>query len=90
MTKTKGNLMTVRSDIKVLDATIRDGGLCNNFEFTDEFVKELYWSNIRCGVDYMSLATRRPKDCLTSLHSVNGNSAKKKTFVRLSVTMRVR
>ena len=32
--------MDVRSDIKVLDATIRDGGLCNNFEFTDEFVKE--------------------------------------------------
>lgn len=35
----KGNLMTVRPDIKVVDATIRDGGLCNNFEFTDEFVK---------------------------------------------------
>ena len=23
----KGNLMTVRTDVKVLDATIRDGGL---------------------------------------------------------------
>ena len=34
----KGDLMTVRSDIKVLDATIRDGGLVNNFEFTDDFV----------------------------------------------------
>ena len=31
-----------RDDIKVVDATIRDGGLCNNFEFTDEFVTELY------------------------------------------------
>ena len=31
----KGNLMDVRDDIQVLDATIRDGGLCNNFEFTD-------------------------------------------------------
>ena len=47
----KGNLMTVRQDVKVLDATIRDGGLCNNFEFTDEFVRELYKTNIQCGVD---------------------------------------
>lgn len=49
----KGNLMSVRKDIKVLDATIRDGGLCNNFEFTDEFVRELYKTNIKSGVDYM-------------------------------------
>ena len=27
----KGDLMTARSDIRVLDATIRDGGLVNNF-----------------------------------------------------------
>lgn len=49
----KGNLMSVRDDIKVLDATIRDGGLCNNFEFSDEFVYELYKTNIKAGVDYM-------------------------------------
>lgn len=49
----KGNLMSVRDDIKVLDATIRDGGLCNNFEFTDEFVRELYKTNIKSGIDYM-------------------------------------
>lgn len=53
MEKRKGNLMTVRTDVKVLDATIRDGGLCNNFEFTDEFVTELYKTNIKSGVDYM-------------------------------------
>ena len=29
----KGNLMTVRTDVKVLDATIRDGGLVNGFLF---------------------------------------------------------
>lgn len=49
----KGNLMAVRDDIKVLDATIRDGGLCNNFEFSDEFVKKLYKANVRSGIDYM-------------------------------------
>lgn len=53
MAPRKGNLMSVRDDVKVLDATIRDGGLCNNFAFTDEFVTELYKTNIKSGVDYM-------------------------------------
>lgn len=58
----KGNLMSVRTDIKVLDATIRDGGLCNNFEFTDEFVTELYKTNIKSGVDYMEFGYRASKN----------------------------
>ena len=61
MADRKGNLMTVRRDVKVLDATIRDGGLCNNFEFTDEFVKELYKTNIKCGVDYMEFGYKASK-----------------------------
>jgi 4-hydroxy 2-oxovalerate aldolase len=47
--------MTYRPDIKVFDATIRDGGLVNNFFFTDEFVKALYLANLRAGVDYMEM-----------------------------------
>lgn len=62
MTQRKGNLMSVRDDIKVLDATIRDGGLCNNFEFTDEFVTELYKTNIKSGVDYMEFGYRASKN----------------------------
>lgn len=58
----KGNLMEVRNDIKVLDATIRDGGLCNNFEFTDEFVTELYKTNIKSGVDYMEFGYKASKN----------------------------
>lgn len=58
----KGNLMSVRTDVKVLDATIRDGGLCNNFEFTDEFVRELYKTNIKSGVDYMEFGYRASKN----------------------------
>ena len=54
--------MSVRTDIKVLDATIRDGGLCNNFEFSDEFVKELYKANIKSGVDYMEFGYRASKN----------------------------
>lgn len=54
--------MGVRNDIKVLDATIRDGGLCNNFEFTDEFVTELYKVNIKSGVDYMEFGYKASKN----------------------------
>lgn len=61
MAPRKGNMMTVRNDIKVLDVTIRDGGLCNNFEFTDEFVTELYKTNIKSGVDYMEFGYRASK-----------------------------
>ena len=61
MAPRKGNMMTGRNDRKVLDATIRDGGLCNNFEFTDEFVTELYKTNIKSGVDYMEFGYRASK-----------------------------
>lgn len=57
----KGSLMSVREDIKVLDATIRDGGLCNNFEFTDEFVSDLYRANVRSGIDYMEFGYKCSK-----------------------------
>lgn len=58
----KGTWMTFRPDIKVVDCTIRDGGLVNNFKFEDSFVKEVYQTLIAAGVDYMELgykASRR-------------------------------
>ena len=54
--------MTVRTDVKVLDATIRDGGLVNGFYFTDEFVNELYRTNVKAGVDYMEFGYKASKD----------------------------
>ncbi len=48
-----GSLLTYREDIKVLDCTIRDGGLMNNFKFDDAFVKSVYHSLVEAGVDYM-------------------------------------
>ena len=51
----KGTMISYRPDIKVLDATIRDGGLVNNFEFTDQFVRYLYQANVRAGVDVMEI-----------------------------------
>lgn len=64
----KGDLMSYRPDIKLLDATIRDGGLVNNFGFSDEFVKELYKTNIKSGVEYMEFGYKASKE----LFDVNG------------------
>lgn len=54
-------LLGYRASIKVVDATLRDGGLVNDFYFTDEFVKALYQANIDAGVDYMEMGYRASK-----------------------------
>lgn len=56
------NLLGVREGIRVVDATLRDGGLCNDFFFTDEFVKRLYLTNIKAGVDYMEFGYKASKE----------------------------
>lgn len=60
--KELSNLLNYRSDVKVLDATLRDGGLVNDFYFTDEFVKALYTTNVKAGVDYMEFGYKASKD----------------------------
>lgn len=57
----KGNLISVREDVRVLDATLRDGGLCNDFFFTDDFVRALYATNCAAGVDYMEMGYKASK-----------------------------
>lgn len=61
MMEIKGNMMSVREDAMVLDATLRDGGLVNDFYFTDEFVRDLYEMNAAAGVDYMEFGYRADK-----------------------------
>ena len=55
MIERKGSLLSVREDVKVFDCTIRDGGLVNNYQFTDEFVKAHYEACVAAGVDYMEI-----------------------------------
>ena len=55
-------LMDYRPDIKVIDATLRDGGLVNEFRFSDDFVKALYNANLRAGVDYMEFGYKGDKE----------------------------
>lgn len=58
----KGDLLSVRQDIRVVDATIRDGGLCNSFRFDDKFIKDLYQANVKAGVDYMEFGYKASKE----------------------------
>lgn len=51
----KGTWLTYRPDIKVLDCTIRDGGLVNNSQFPDEFVRAVYLTLAEAGIDYMEI-----------------------------------
>ena len=44
--------------IRILDATVRDGGLVNDFYFTDELVRAVYAANLAAGVDYMEFGYR--------------------------------
>lgn len=55
------NLLGFRESIKVVDATLRDGGLVNDFFFEDDFVKALYRTNVEAGVDYMEMGYRASK-----------------------------
>ena len=60
--KELSKLMDYRPDIKVVDCTLRDGGLVNDFYFTDEFVKDLYLANIKAGVDYMEFGYKASRE----------------------------
>ncbi len=50
-----------REKIKVLDCTIRDGGLINNHDFDHKFVREVYKALSKSGVDYMEIGYKNSK-----------------------------
>ena len=60
--KEVSKLLDYRPEIKVVDATLRDGGLVNNFRFSDDFVKALYTANLRSGVDYMEFGYKGDRE----------------------------
>ena len=59
--KPKGSWVTYRPDIKVLDCTIRDGGLMNNHQFDDKVVSSVYQTCLEAGIDYMELGYKNSK-----------------------------
>jgi len=53
--------VSYRSELKVLDCTIRDGGLMNNHQFEDKIVKAVYNACVEAGLDYMELGYKGSK-----------------------------
>lgn len=50
-----GRWISYRPEIKVLDCTIRDGGLMNNHHFDDALVKAVFTACVAGGIDYMEI-----------------------------------
>lgn len=50
-----------RPEIKVLDCTIRDGGLMNDHTFSKEMVREVFDAVAKAGVDYCELGYKADK-----------------------------
>ena len=44
-----------RPEIKVIDCSVRDGGLMNKWQFDDAFVCKVYTACTEAGVDYMEI-----------------------------------
>jgi len=53
--------VSYRPEIRVLDCTIRDGGLMNNHKFEDKIVKAVYDACVQGGIDYMEIGYKASK-----------------------------
>lgn len=61
MGKEVGNLLSARKGVKLLDATLRDGGIVNSFYFPEGFADALYRANLAAGVDIMEFGYKVSK-----------------------------
>jgi len=59
--ETKAPWITYRPELKVLDCTVRDGGLVNAHQFSDDFVRAVYDACVAAGVDYMEIGYKNSK-----------------------------
>lgn len=57
------------SNSKIVDCTVRDGGLVNNWDFSVEFVQHLYKSLNEAGVDYMEIGYKNSPKLLKGADS---------------------
>lgn len=57
----KGTWLTYRPEIRIMDCTIRDGGLINDHQFEDGFVKAVYETCVNAGIDAMEFGYKADK-----------------------------
>jgi 4-hydroxy 2-oxovalerate aldolase len=60
---------TKTNHCKIVDCTIRDGGLVNNWDFSIEFVQHLYTTLNEAGVDYMEIGYKNSPKLLKGAES---------------------
>ncbi|WP_136082591.1 aldolase catalytic domain-containing protein [Pontiella desulfatans] len=53
--------VTFDPNLKILDCTIRDGGLCNNHQFEEGFFQRIYETCVAGGIDYMEVGYKADK-----------------------------
>jgi len=53
--------ITYRPELKVLDCTVRDGGLVTDHQFEDAFVRAVYETCIQAGIDYMEIGYKNSR-----------------------------
>jgi len=53
--------ITYRPELKIMDATIRDGGLVNDHAFDDDLVRAVYDTCVEAGIDQMEIGYKGSK-----------------------------
>ena len=53
--------VSYRPEIKIVDVTVRDGGLMNDHRFTDDVVRAVYRACVEGGIDYMEVGYKTAK-----------------------------
>jgi 4-hydroxy 2-oxovalerate aldolase len=53
--------ISYRPEIKIVDVTVRDGGLMNDHRFSDDVVRAVYRACVEGGIDYMEIGYKTSK-----------------------------
>jgi 4-hydroxy 2-oxovalerate aldolase len=53
--------VTFDPNLKILDCTVRDGGLCNQHQFPEGFFGDIYKTCVDAGIDYMEVGYKADK-----------------------------
>ncbi len=56
--------VTYRPELKIVDCTIRDGGLVNDHQFDLDFVRRVYQADVAAGVDFAELGYKADRKIL--------------------------
>ncbi|MHC4873440.1 MAG: aldolase catalytic domain-containing protein [Planctomycetota bacterium] len=59
-----GRWVSYRPEIRIIDCTVRDGGLMNDHHFEESFVKEIYKTCVKAGIDFMEIGYKGSPEIL--------------------------